>query len=63
MEIGNYTIVTAESDRELIDSVLIHIHQGWQPIGGAVSTMNQDGVPILMQTLIRPEMSKTTVPA
>jgi hypothetical protein len=59
MDIGKYTIVSGESDRELIDSVMIHIRNGWQPIGGAVPATNQDGLPILIQTLIRPKMSET----
>jgi hypothetical protein len=59
MEVGDYTIVTGESDRDLIDSVMIHIHNGWQPVGGAVPTKNQDGVYVFMQTLIRPKISGT----
>ena len=62
MDIRKYTIVTAESDIDLIDSVMIHIRNGWKPIGGAVPTMNQDGVHILMQTLICSKMSEMTAP-
>jgi hypothetical protein len=60
MNIGQYTIVSASSDRDLIDSVMIHIRKGWQPVGGAVPVVDQDGLPILIQTLIRPKMSETS---
>ena len=62
MQIGEYTIVSASSDRDLIDSVMIHIRKGWQPIGGAFPVVDQDGSHLLSQTLIRPKMIKTNAP-
>lgn len=51
--ITHYAIVKAESATELVDTVVDRLGEGWQPLGGANFAVNEAGVPIFMQTLIR----------
>ena len=48
-----YGIINANSNTELVDAVVGYLSKGWQPLGGAVSAVNADGEPVLMQTLVR----------
>jgi hypothetical protein len=52
-KVTDYAILNEESNVKLVEQVGEWLSKGWQPVGGAVSAVNEKGEPVLMQTLIR----------
>jgi hypothetical protein len=56
--VGSYIMLNGTSDSALIEKVNYYISQGWQPLGGPLSTRNQHNEGVFVQAVVHPEKDK-----